>query len=115
MDSRVELLAARPESKVLIAKVRDAVKKRDGLTRLLALYERRPGETASKEVKEKFEHELQGLSALLCGIPFDANACPELAEEIGKLYQARLGAAKQDTRLKKVVQEIETRCLLHQR
>jgi hypothetical protein len=115
MDVRVESLAVRPESRVLIARVRDGVKKRDSLTQLLALYERRPGAATSQEAKAKFDHELEGLSAQLCGIPFDAEACPELAEEIGKLYQARLGPAKQDPRLKQVVQEIETRCLPRQR
>lgn len=115
MDGRVELLAVRPEARVLIAKVRDGVKKRDALTRLLGLYDRRPGEKARKEVQEKFGHDLQVLSAQLCEIPFDAAACPELAEEIGKLYQARLEAARRDARLKNVVEEIETKCLAQQR
>jgi hypothetical protein len=115
LDGRVESLAARPESRALIARVRDGTKKRDALTRLLALYERRPREAAGKEAVRKFDQELEGLSAQFCGIPFDAAACPELAEEIGKLYQGRLGAAKQDARLKQVVQDIETNCLARQR
>jgi len=105
MDDRVESLTSRSESKDLIATMRNALKKRDDLARLIALYERRPGNTASKELKDKFDQEFKELSAQYCGTAFDPFACPELAEEIEKMYKAKLEPAKQDPRLKDVVKE----------
>ncbi len=114
MDERVETLASRPESKDLIGKMRNGLKKRDDLARLIALYERRPGNTVSREVKDRFDRELKELSAQFCGTAFDPSACPELAEEMGKMYQARREPARQDPRLKDVVAEIERYCLPRQ-
>jgi hypothetical protein len=106
MDDRVESLASRSESKHLIARMRDALKKRDDLARLIALYERRPGDTVSKEQKDRFDQELKELSAQYCRTAFDPTACPEVAEEISNLYRAKLEPAKQDPRLKDVVGDI---------
>jgi hypothetical protein len=106
MDDRVESLASRSASKHLIAKMRDALKKRNDLARLSAHYERRPGGTVSKEQKDKFDQELKELSAQYCGTAFDRSACPEVAEEMDKLYRAKLEPAKQDPRLKDVVREM---------
>jgi hypothetical protein len=114
MDDRVESLTSRSESKDLIAQMRNALKKRDDLTRLIALYERRPGNTTSKELKDKFDQELKELSAQFCRIGFDPSACPEMADEIDKLYKAKLVPVKQDPRLKDVVEETEKNCLPRQ-
>jgi hypothetical protein len=105
LDNRVESLTTRSEAKDLIVKMRNGLKKRGDLARLIALYERRPGNTAAKELKEKFDQELTELSAQYCGIAFDPAACPELAEEIEKMYKAKLEPAKEDPRLKEVVAE----------
>jgi len=106
LDDRVELLTSRPESKDLIARMRDGLKKRDDLARLISLYEQRPGAAASKEQKDSFDQDLKELSAQYCGTAFDPSACPEVAEEMGKMYRAKLEPAKQDPRLKDVVEEI---------
>jgi hypothetical protein len=105
MDDRVETLVSRSESKDLIAKMRNALRKRDDLVRLIALYQRRPADTASQDVKDKFDREFKELSAQYCATPFDASACPELAAEIGKRFRADLEAAKRDPRLEEVVEE----------
>jgi hypothetical protein len=105
MDERVESLTSRPESKDLMVKMRNALKKRDDLTRLIALYERRPGNTATREEKDRFDQELKELSAQYCGTALDPSACPELAEEIATMSRAKLGPAKQDPRLTEVLEE----------
>jgi hypothetical protein len=114
LDERVEDLAARPGSKTLIAKVRNGVRKREGLLRVIAHYERRPGETAEKASKDQFDQELKELCGRFSTTPFEPAVCPELAEEILNLYRDKLAAAKRDPRLGKVVQEVEARCLTGQ-
>jgi len=114
MDNQVESLTTWPESNGLIAKMRNAVKKHDDLIRVGGHYKRRPGEATGKEAKDKFDRELQTLAAQFCETPFDLSVCPELAEEIGKTYKAKLEAAKQDPRLKNVVDELERNCLPRQ-
>ena len=107
MDERVEALASCPESRELIAKMRNAVRKREDLTRLIALYERRPGRCGrAGRQKDKFDLDLKAASAQYCGIAFDPSACPEMAEEIRKMVKAKLESVKQDPRLKDVVAEI---------
>jgi hypothetical protein len=106
MDDRVESLTNRPESKELIVKMRNALKKRDELSGLISFYGRRPGATASKEQNEKFERDFKELSAQYCRISFDPSACPEVAEEIEKMYRAKLEPAKQDPRWKDVVESM---------
>ena len=114
VDGQVESIANRAESKAWIAQVRSAVEKRDGLARVVAHYERRPGEAAGQEVRDKFDRELQGLSAQFCGTAFDPAACPELAAEIATTYKAKLEAAKRDPRLREVMEEVERNCLPRQ-
>jgi hypothetical protein len=111
LDGRVESLAGRPESKTLIAGMRNAVQKRDGLVGLVALYERRPGETAGKESKDRIDQELKGASDQFCRTPFDPAAYPELAEEIATIFRRSGLAVTRDSRLKEVIEEVRRSCL----
>jgi hypothetical protein len=111
LDGRVESLASRPEAKALIARVREAVAKREGLGRVVACYERRPGETATPETSARFEAELRGLAEPFRAAPFDPAACPEVAEEIAATYRDKLVPARHDRRLHDVIAEVEKNCL----
>lgn len=96
LDERVEGLLRTPPAKDLLGRVRNGVKKRDALTKVIAR-SRQPGGD---------DRELQDLVAQFCAVPFDAAACPELAGEI----QSGLGPAAQDSRLKAVAEEVERNC-----
>jgi len=111
VDGQVEASPISDEAKALIAKVRNALKKRDELNGLVAAYEKRPVADAAADVKEKFDREFRGLADQFCRTPFDATACPEQAEEIARTYKAKLEAAAKDPRLKEVIAEIEKNCL----
>jgi hypothetical protein len=111
VDGQVDSLAISEEAKALLAKMRSALKKRDELNGLVALYDKRPGADAAPEVKEKFDREFKELADQFCRTPFDAAACPEQAEEIARTYKAKLEPAGKDPRLKDVIADIDRNCL----
>jgi hypothetical protein len=110
-DEKVQSLARNDEAKQLIDKLRNAIKKRDDLNEVAGKYAQRPPDSTSKADKAKFDSELQARVLIFCQTPFDRAACPEHAEEIGKIYHAQLEPAKKDPRLARAVEEIEKNCL----
>lgn len=111
LDGAVLEKVTSEQSKVLITATKNADRKKEALTKLVAQYEKRSGDSAPEAIKHKFDNDFQATAREFCGIPFDPAACPEHAEEIATLYKGRVLPAKKDVRLKTVAEEIEQRCL----
>lgn len=111
IDQQIESLTRSPGTRTLITVVRNGTQKRDALEKLIAKYEQRPANTANAETKEQFEMDWKDAVQHFTTIPFDAANCPEIAEEIARLYQAKVVAAKEDPRMKTVLVDIAQSCL----
>ncbi|GIW80375.1 MAG: hypothetical protein KatS3mg105_2182 [Gemmatales bacterium] len=111
LDGQVLKLVACQKSKNLIKDVRAGIQKLKCLKDLADRYQNRPGEKATKREKEKFDADFKSLADTFIEIPFDRVSTPDYVEKIGEVYKRRLAPAKNDPRLKPIVEHIEMVCL----
>jgi hypothetical protein len=112
IDSQVLGLTEVAATKALITDMKNAQQKVEALQKIVEVLVR-PVASTTKEDLARTEAELTPLAKLFCELPFNPTACPESAAEIRGILNGKLRALKERSpAVRRVVEEIEKKCLL---